>query len=549
MLNKINNIKMFTGAKAWRYFWISIIVGVAWFVVESSFIFVMQGFLSTIGLLSREKSFLPSWYPTGLGASVLMLFLFGMFRAFIQMLKIYYSSLAQLSFTSGQRLNLLSYGLKNAHMISSKDLVSIFSETTSQSGVAIYNTAMLINVLLSTSLFFLAGLKLAPYEMLIGVVLLALCLYPLKYITNGINGFGVGLIKEWGNVSEYLLRGLKNNFFLSIYNQVDVEIKKGEKSLDTYKDHYMNYALVSGFASAFPLLIGVAVLSIITYMSVRFFSTDAIELVSFFYLFIRLAQALSEVNSTVSSLKLNLPGLRMLYKWSEKAKSMQEKTKCSRIVVNEADIMLEVKNLSFGYTADKMLFENLSLKIKKSDILVIKGESGVGKSTLLTLILGLRSPTKGDIYINSVSSKDVSFDFHKVLAYVGPEPYLIEGSVRENLKYGLDTDVNVTDGDLWHSLELMGLDSSIMELPRKLDEIINDIPQFSTGQRQRLSFARAIVRKPSFLILDEATANLDLATEKRIIDNLDFLFKNSTTIVITHKNSFDGLATHELALK
>lgn len=548
MFIKVSQFKKFIGLEAWKYFWISALIGIFWFAVESSFIFVMQGFLFTVGLLTRKQTLLPSWYPVGLASSVIIMIIFGVFRASIYMLKTHFASLTQLTFTSRQRINLLSYGLKNAHLISSKELVSIFTEITSQSGVVIYNSSMLMNTMLSAFLFFVTGVRLAPCEMLTGVFLLALFLFPLKYITRRINDYGLGLIQEWENLSESLLRGLKNNFFLSIYNQVDHEIYKGNRSLSNYKKHYLSYSLVAGFASAFPLLIGVAILSLITYLSVKYFNTEAIKLVSFFYIFIRLAQAASEANATIAGLKLNVPGLRILYDWNKKMELANAQISNKKMVITDECVEIELVNVSFGYDKQKFLLKNLNFRIGPSEMLLIKGESGVGKSTLLSLILGLRIPTNGEVRINSHSSKTVLFDLHRVLAYVGPEPYLIEGTIRENLTYGLDQDIQVSDEDLWNSLHLMGLKELVESLPAKLGEFVNDVPQLSTGQRQRLSFARAVVRKPTLLILDEATANLDQATEKKIINNLKTIFQNCTSIVVTHKNSFDDVTTYQLDL-
>lgn len=546
MINKIKKFKVFIGSETWKYFWLSAFVGILWFSVESSFIFIMQGFLYSVGLIAKNQTILPSWYPVGLTSAVLMLVLFGVSRAAVFMLKLHFANLTQLSFTSKQRINLLTYGLKNAHLISSKEMVTIFTEVTSQSGIVIYNLSMLINTALTAALLFFTGLKLAPLEMFTGFTLLLLFLFPLKFVMMKINSYGTGLLTEWDKLNAGLLNGLKNNFFLSIYNQVDKEIEKGKDSLEIYKRHYLSFSLVSGFTSAFPLLIGVGILSVITYLSVRHFQTDSIKLVSFFYIFIRLAQAASESNATLSGLKLNMPGLKSLYSWYLKS-NQDNINKLVKIKITDRNINLYINNVSFGYDEKKLLLKNLNFSIGPSEILLIKGQSGVGKSTLLTLLLGLQKPNEGEIKINSYSSNDGFFDLHEVMAYVGPEPFLINGSIRENLLYGCNEE-KIQDDDLWRALQLVDLDILVSSLPLKLDEIINDIPQISTGQKQRLSFARAILRRPAFLILDEATANLDPETEKKIIYNLKPLFRCCTSVIVTHKDSFDEIATQRMLL-
>ncbi len=134
------------------------------------------------------------------------------------------------------------------------------------------------------------------------------------------------------------------------------------------------------------------------------------------------------------------------------------------------------------------------------------------------------------------------------VAYVGPEPYLISGTVRENLLYGHQSKDQVTDADLWQALGLAQLESEIRSLPGSLDAKLNEQTQMSTGQKQRLAIARALLRKPQMLILDEATANLDGQTEDRFIQCLRPLLPRLTTVIISHKGSFNALATSTIIL-
>ena len=162
MLTKINKFKLFVGENVWKYLCITVLLGPAWFVVESSFIYILQGFLFSIGLLTKAQTFLPTWYPTTLTSSVLILITFGFLRAGIHMLRIHYSNLTQLSFTCYQRQNLLSYGLNNAELISTKEILSLFTEIYTQSGGVIIYLALLVNLCTSSIVMFEMGIKLAP---------------------------------------------------------------------------------------------------------------------------------------------------------------------------------------------------------------------------------------------------------------------------------------------------------------------------------------------------------------------------------------------------
>jgi ATP-binding cassette, subfamily C, bacteriocin exporter len=209
-------------------------------------------------------------------------------------------------------------------------------------------------------------------------------------------------------------------------------------------------------------------------------------------------------------------------------------------------IEIDVKNLNFSYGLNNPVISNLSFSLKKGEPLLIKGQSGAGKSTLLSLLTGILTPSSGEIKYNGMDLKDIQTNLPAHLGYVGPEPYLFEGSVRENLLYGNHQEVS--DETIWETLKLVQLFPTIDNLAHKLDEILHEYTQLSTGQKQRLSMARALIRNPKFLILDEATANLDPQTEMGIIQTLDQIKDRVSLVIISHKDNFDGLATNRLEL-
>lgn len=547
MFKKIRAIRNFLGKKVVTYFGFSIGLGIASFAVETSFVFVLQGFLHAIGLIDKSKTFLPDWYPDTLFSAVVLLFLFGFGRVCVGIAKNYSVSLTQYTFLTEQRKKIIAYGLGNAQMLSTKKLISIFTDVTNQSGIAIIGASFFFNTLVASLLYLIVGFRMAPMEMISGILVLLVSLYPIKYSSRMISTHGVNIISSWENISESLLRGLRNYYFLTIYNQVDREIKNGQEQLESYKKSYMHYTFITGFVTHFPLLIGTLTLSLITYISVKYIHTDPIKLVSFLYVFIRLVQSASEVSSAVSGFNLNLPSLKLLYETNVHHDDLIKNKKSKKdLLINSSDIVINAEDVSFGYENNSILFDKLNFSLKKGDIYVIKGESGVGKSTLLSLIAGLYEPTTGKIKINNNDTAEFNIDLHAILAYVGPEPYLINGTVLENLSYGLNH--KLAESEIWQVLENVELGYLIRSLPHGLKEPISDIPKLSTGQKQRLSFARAILRKPKLLILDEATANIDVLTENKIIENLNEIFTQCVTIIVTHKNTFDQLATKEIHL-
>lgn len=548
MLEKIEKIKNFAGDRVSRLILISIIIGIIWFAVESSFVLVFQGFLVSINLLKKEQVVLPAWYPLGFSSSICILIVFGFLRSFVYLIKSFTAAKMQTAFSSEQRKRFVDYGLSNVSRYSTKSLVSVFTEVITQSGVVVYYSSLLVTTSVAALLFFAFGAKLALYETLLSVSLLIIVLIPLRYFSKNINAHGIGIVNEFERVNELVLGGIRNNFLLVLYNQINKEKNKAFNSINIYESHFHGYALISGLLSALPLFLGIVIIAFVSFFSLRYIQTEPIKLVAFFYVFLRLVQAASEAVQTISYIKLNLPGIKKLFDWYLEYLNYlnREKLEKKKIKINKIS-KIEIRGISYGYNETSILFKNITMTINEGDVLLIKGESGVGKSSLLSIIVGILNPIEGDVIVNESKSINCS-DLSPAVGYVGPEAFLINGSIRANLEFGLESS-NLTDEELWDSLKLVELENLIMNLKDKLDFHLHEGGGLSTGQKQRLSIARAILRKPSVLILDEATANLDSLTEERIIQNLSSLFNGIITVVVSHRDCFDKYSTKKIVLK
>jgi ABC-type multidrug transport system fused ATPase/permease subunit len=289
---------------------------------------------------------------------------------------------------------------------------------------------------------------------------------------------------------------------------------------------------------------------VLTYLSVQYFRTPAVTLLAFFYIFIRLAQGASEANSLFGELRLQKSGFMELLKWDERTQSVEASGKIDLLKEPVPDvengIEITAKNISFSYQDGKPVLKNISLSVKSGEVLLIRGESGSGKSTLASVLLGLFVPSTGAVMINGKNVLSVRDDLYQKLGYVGPEPYMIPGTIRENLMYGNPFANEISDEEIWTALKSAHVFTEINALKSGLNEVMKDFAHLSTGQKQRLSFARALLRKPKILLLDEATANLDSSNEKKIVESIESLKSSITTIVISHKESFDRIATSKV---
>ena len=537
----------------------SVGVGIFLFFVESSVVFVFQGFLRAINLVAPDKLLLPDWYPKSLWAAVALLMIFGTLRSVGYLMKTYLGGVISQSFLRIQRERILQYALENAGQLNSHEVVNMYMERIYQAAQLVNLGAQLGLTCTTAFLFLILGFRLAPAEMAMGVFLLGLFLLPMRALNARILRAGAGIALESEIANRSLIQGLRHYFFLRIYDLIPSEVQRGVESIRNYEEHYRRYFLTFSVKNTLPMAAGIFVISVITYVSVRFLHTPAVGLISFFYIFMRLAQSASESSGTLAEFRLQIPGLLILRSWYDKTIFSDKKVETIEpfdqklaesflATIEKQGIVLEVRELSFSYEKTKPVLQNLSLQVSRGDVLVIQGESGVGKSTLLSLILGLYKPNKGEILVNGFSVEKIRNVLSTYIGYVGPEPYLISGSVRENLLYGHLSKAAVQDGEIWLALQKAQLSKEIESLPEQLKTILHAHTQLSTGQRQRMAIARAILRNPKILILDEASANLDGVTEQNFINGLKEILPGLTTIVISHKSSFNGIATQRIEL-
>ena len=208
---------------------------------------------------------------------------------------------------------------------------------------------------------------------------------------------------------------------------------------------------------------------------------------------------------------------------------------------------IDVENIWFGYDENENVLENVSVSVGPGEMLGIVGRSGVGKSTLINLIMRLYDVQRGRILIDGVDVRDISQ--HSLRSQIGvvlQETFLFSGTIYDNLAYAKP---DATFDEVIRAARLANAHSFIMKLPDGYDTLVGEKGYtLSGGERQRIAIARAILHDPKILILDEATSALDTETEKMIQDSLAYLCKDRTTIAIAHRLSTLRNATKILVL-
>ena len=200
---------------------------------------------------------------------------------------------------------------------------------------------------------------------------------------------------------------------------------------------------------------------------------------------------------------------------------------------------LSVKNVKFSYedAPEEPILTDISFTAQPNQVIAFAGPSGGGKSTIFSLIERFYEPTEGQIKFGDIDIKDIKLsDYRRQIGFVSQDSAIMAGTIRDNLTYGLEE--NFSDEQLWDVLELAYARKFVEEMPDKLNTEVGERGvKISGGQRQRIAIARAFLRNPKILMLDEATASLDSESEMKVQEALSNLMKGRTTLVIAHRLS------------
>ena len=188
--------------------------------------------------------------------------------------------------------------------------------------------------------------------------------------------------------------------------------------------------------------------------------------------------------------------------------------------------------MSFSYDHAKVL-SDVSIAIKKGSMTAIVGPSGSGKTTIVNLLLRLYDPKSGKIIVNGYDLKEYDVNSYRdIVGYVSQDPFVFNATIRENIVFGGE----FSDSEVIHAAKLAHAHDFIMDLPQGYDTLVGDQGiTLSGGEKQRIAIARAMIRQPQFLILDEATSSLDNISEAAVQKAIDQVARECTTLVIAHR--------------
>ena len=242
----------------------------------------------------------------------------------------------------------------------------------------------------------------------------------------------------------------------------------------------------------------------------------------------QIAQSLTSVQSTVAA------GERV-FEFLEEKEMDNQNAITTHLDKDKVKGEIEFKNVKFGYTKDKTIIKNFSAKVKSGQKIAIVGPTGAGKTTIVNLLMKFYEIDSGDILIDGVSIKNLTREnIHELFIMVLQDTWLFEGTIKENIKFNKE---KTTDEEIWKACKTVGIDHFIKTLPKGLDAEVGDNENISQGQKQLITIARGMIENAPFLILDEATSNVDTRTEELVQKAMDKLTKGKTSFIIAHRLS------------
>lgn len=255
-----------------------------------------------------------------------------------------------------------------------------------------------------------------------------------------------------------------------------------------------------------------------------------------FIMYVRLfTNPLSQIAQAMTSMQSTAAASERVFGLLEEVEMDSENDITKKLDKHKVKGNIEFKNVKFGYDKDKIIINDFTAKVKAGEKIAIVGPTGAGKTTMVNLLMKFYDINDGDILIDGTSIKELKRDnIHSLFTMVLQDTWLFNGTVKENIIYNQK---HVSNKRVEEVCKVVGVDHFIKTLPNGYDSIISDNDSVSSGQRQLLTIARGMISDSPFLILDEATSNVDTRTEELVQKAMDKLMENKTSFIIAHRLS------------
>ena len=344
--------------------------------------------------------------------------------------------------------------------------------------------------------------------------------------------------QELGEINGYIEEMYSGHNVVKAYNGTKDAVKEFDKLNQKLYESNRKSQFLSGLMGPLMGFIGnfgyVAVCIVGALLTMN--NVISFGVIVAFMIYIRLfTNPLNQISQAMTNLQSVAASSERIFEFLDEEEMSDESHVSKTLKRSNVKGEIEFKNVKFGYNPSKTIIKDFSVKVKPGQKIAIVGPTGAGKTTMVNLLMKFYDINKGDIIIDGVSTKELTREnIHELFIMVLQDTWLFEGTIRDNIKFSNE---NISDRQIWSALKTVGVDHFVKTLPGDLNYEIKDNDTISQGQKQLLTIARGMIEDAPFLILDEATSNVDTRTEELVQKAMDKLTEGRTSFIIAHRLS------------
>ena len=373
---------------------------------------------------------------------------------------------------------------------------------------------------------------------IIAIIMIPFASVVARTLGKRIGKVSIEQMHKLGTLSSYLIEIFKNHKIIKIFQKEEYEKNRSREFIETLKETQRKIAIV--FVRASPIMESLTgiMIAIIIFVSAKLIMKNELEVSNFFSFLAAMMLAYQPVRSLATlniSIQQGLAGARNVLPIIDDLPQVKDESNAKDLNVTNGTIKFE--NVDFKYkNNENQILNKINLDLPGEKMTALVGQSGAGKSTILNLIPRFYNISEGDIKIDNQSIYGSTLSsLRKNISLVSQETTLFDDSIRNNIAYA---NLDASENEIKEAAKFSFADEFIEKLPKKYDTLIGENGiRLSGGEKQRLSIARAILKKSPIILLDEATSSLDAETESKIQKAITYLTKGRTTIVIAHRLS------------
>ena len=373
---------------------------------------------------------------------------------------------------------------------------------------------------------------------LVAIIMIPVASFAAKTLGKRIGKVTTQQMKFAGILNSYLMEILKNHKLAKIFQRENYEQERANKLIEDVKETSRKISVVFVRPSPIMEVLTGIMIAFLIYFSAILIEKNELEVSNFFSFLAAMMLAYQPVRSLATlniAIQQGLAGAKSVLPVIDNIPEVQDKKGSKELILDKGEIDFE--KINFNYSKDgTLILDSISLNIPGKKMTALVGHSGAGKSTILNLIPRFYDSNSGDIKIDKQSIYNSSiFSLRKNISLVSQDTTLFDDTIFNNIAYA---NTNASIAQIKEAAEFSFASEFIEKLPNKYDTLIGENGvRLSGGEKQRLSIARAILKKSPIILLDEATSSLDAETESKIQKAISFLTKGRTTIVIAHRLS------------